>query len=85
MSETETKLPVTAEMIREMEGHTPFDLLDDPPKRWQWRADYLNASIQNPGAVCACCNVARDGDVMDHLPPLNEKSPCAGATDNDHE
>ena len=59
---------VTAEMIREMEGHLPFDLLDDPPKRWQWRADYLNASLQNPGEVCACCNIARDGEIMDHLP-----------------
>ena len=57
---------VTSEMIREMEAHTHLDLLDDPPKRWQWRAEYLNDSLQNPGEVCECCNVARDGEVMDH-------------------
>lgn len=51
---------VTAEMLREMEAHTPFDLIDDPPKRWQWRAEYLNASLQNPGEVCTCCNVATE-------------------------
>ncbi len=57
---------LTAEMIREMEGHLPF-AVKTPLERWQWCADYLNETLQNPGAICDCCNIARDGEIMDHL------------------
>jgi len=58
---------LTAEMIREMESHTPF-AITDPQERWQWRADYLNESLRDPHKMCECCNVTRDGELMDHLP-----------------
>jgi hypothetical protein len=60
--------PLTAEMIREMLGHIPFDV-GDMPDRWEWMANYLNETLRDPGVICPCCNITRDGQLMDHLPP----------------
>jgi len=60
--------PLTAEMIREMMGHVPFDV-GDIPDRWQWMAKYLNETLRDPGVICPCCNITRSGELMDHLPP----------------
>jgi hypothetical protein len=57
---------LTADMIREAEAHTPLALAK--PERWEWMADRLNKSLEDPGAICQCCNVTADGDIMDHLP-----------------
>jgi hypothetical protein len=59
---------VTAEMIREMLGHVPFDV-SDMPDQWEWMANYLNETLRDPGVICPCCNITRDGQLMDHLPP----------------
>lgn len=53
---------ITPEMVREMEGHLPFEI-KDPPKRWQWCADYLNETLKDPAVVCPCCNIARNGEL----------------------
>jgi len=42
--------PLTAEMIREMLGHVPFDV-GDMPDRWQWMANYLNETLRDPGVI----------------------------------
>ena len=68
--------PLTAEMIREMLGHVPFDV-GDMPDRWQWMANYLNETLRDPGVICPCCNITRDGQMMDHLPTLLDGSPVA--------
>lgn len=60
-------MKLTAEMIREAEAHLPF-AIKEPPDRWHWLADYLNESMTAPGKICPCCNVTREGEVMDHLP-----------------
>ena len=60
--------PLTAEMIREMLGHVPYDV-GDMPDRWQWMANYLNETMRDPGVICPCCNITRSGEMMDHLPP----------------
>ena len=60
--------PLTAEMIREMLGHVPFDV-GDMPARWEWMANYLNETLRDPGVICPCCNITRRGELMDHLPP----------------
>lgn len=73
-------LRVTAKMIREAEGHMPWRLKHHPPDRWQWFADHLNETIQNPGSVCECCNIARDGEIMDHLSLANAIGMAAGAS-----
>lgn len=57
---------LTADMVREALAHAPLAL--SSPERWQWLADRLNQALADPGAICPCCNVTADGDVMDHLP-----------------
>ena len=61
--------PLTAEMIREMLGHVPYDV-GDMPDRWEWMANYLNETLRDPGVICPCCNITRRGELMDHLPRL---------------
>lgn len=57
-----TKPALTAATLHEMEAHQPFDLAKQPMRRWDWQADYLNAALRTPGAVCACCSVTNQGD-----------------------
>ncbi len=59
--------PLTAEMMREMLGHLPL-AISCPQEKWEWMAKYLNETLRDPSAVCPCCNVARGGELMDHLP-----------------
>src|SRR5690606_3495966 len=60
---------VTPEMVREAEGHLPFKI-GSLTERWQWLAAFLTNALRNPGVPCPCCGVAPNGELFDHMPPM---------------
>lgn len=62
------KLHITDGMMHEMWAHMPWAVRQaEMSTQWNWQANYLNFSIQHPGAVCACCFVDRSGNVMEDM------------------